>query len=341
MKKGMFDNIDYVKLYKFVESSENFEFGLSREEEDAYTVEELASMNTIFHYQYDIPVQEMKDNKFEFLGYIGYLCGKYKYDKREKDFLALKDAISNLDKVIDISFDLEFVARTIEGTNNVITDEKTLSDVLFLSDNIGVLVVLTNIFKFPEMEEFLDLIKFLRNEFHMSMKMKDLYKLALNNPDCFPFIGVENPWEFKGKESKLIKIDPVVEYDVQLDLKELSKNKETLVDIFRKHVTHSVSEVMIELLGVVSVYETIGRKGNVTAHLNFTISSDFTDFVVKSTCDNNSYYRDVFHYMSFLDTAEVLKVLIEYDMFKKLPCFEELSNIIIDIAKAPMTPVKE
>lgn len=164
MKNGMFDNIDYVKLYKFVENSKNFEFGLSREEEDAYTVEELASMNTIFHYQYDIPVQKMKDNRYEFLGYIGYLCGKYKYDKREKDFLALKDVISNLDKVKDISFDLEFVACTIEGMINIITDNKTVNEVLFLSDNIGDLEVLNNIFKFPEMEEFLDLIKSLRVE---------------------------------------------------------------------------------------------------------------------------------------------------------------------------------
>lgn len=338
MKKGMFDNIDYVKLYKFVGNSKNFEFGLSIKEEDVYTVEELASMNTVFHYQYDIPVQEMKDKKFEFLGYIGYLCGKYKYDKREKDFLALKDVISALDKVKDISFDLEFVARTIEGTINIIADDKTVSEVLFLSDNIGDLEVLNNIFEFPEMEEFLDLIKSLRNELYMSMK--DLYKLALNNPDYFPFIGVEDPWEFKGKEGKLVKIDPVVEYDVQLDLKELSKNKETLVDIFRKHVTHSVSEVMIELLGIVSVYEAIGGD-NVTIQLDFSISSDFTDFAVKSTCDNNSYYRDVFHYMGFLDAAEVLKVLIEYDMFKKLPCFEELANIIIDIAKPPTEAIRE
>ena len=338
MKNGMFDNIDYVKLYKFVENSENFEFGLSREEEDEYTVEELASANTVFHYQHDISIQTMKDNKFEFLGYIGYMCGKYKYDVREKEFLALKDTISELDKVKDISFDLEFAARTIEGTINIITDEKTVSEVLFLSDNIGDLEVLNNIFKFPEMEEFLDLVKSLRDEFRMSMK--DLYKLALNNPDYFPFIGVENPWEFKGKESKLVKIDPVVEYDIPLNLEELLKNKETLVDIFRKHVTHSVSEVMIELLGFVTVYEAIGGD-NVTANLNFTISSEFTDLVVKSTCDNNSYYRDVFHYMSFLDTAEVLKVLLEYDMFKKLPCFEELSNIIISLAKPPMAPVKE
>ena len=339
MKKSMFDNIDYVKLYKFVGNSKNFEFGLSIKEEDVYTVEELASMNTVFHYQYDIPVQKMKDKKFEFLGYIGYLCGKYKYDKREKDFLVLKDVISNLDKVKDISFDLEFAARTIEGTINIITDDKTVSEVLFLSDNIGDLEVLNNIFKFPEMEEFLDLIKSLRNELHMSMT--DLYKLALNNPEYFPFIGVEDPWEFKGKESKLVKIDPAVEYDVQLDLKELSKNKKDLVDIFRKHTTHSVSEVMIELLGIVSVYKTIGRKGNITAHLNFTISSDFTDFIVKSTCDDNSYYRDIFHYMGFLDAAEVLKVLIEYDMFKKLPCFEELANIIIDIAKPPTEAIRE